>query len=113
MSHLRAYSMQAFSQRQFMIKTLGAVFSEAAGQRNQRSEFVRDMTDNTHVPGWVIYEREQMFGAINAERAKMGKEPIELRSYVRAENCAKGHSDYAKKLALYATELVFDDFRGP
>jgi hypothetical protein len=64
------------------------------------------------IPEWVLFERTQMHEAVNKERRRFHKESIDVKTIIRAENCAKGHSDYQSKLVLYCTELVFDSFVG-
>ena len=53
-------------------------------------------------------EMEELLTAINWERAQRDKNPIPMRLLLRRETGAAGHSDYAHKLAIYATELVMD-----
>lgn len=109
--------MSSLSPRQGVIKNLDDVFSKAANrkERDKRQEWVRDPLDlnNWTVPEWVLHERDAMIAAVNAERSKIGKPPIDPQEVFRVENCAKGHVDYQRKFVLYCTELVFDDWRGP
>lgn len=113
MSHLRANSVSEYAQRQAVNTRIDIVFSEAARKRREREEFVRDPDDNMLVPGWILYEREQMKAAVNAERAKLGKGEVDPKKLLRVEHAAMGHVDYQRKFVLYCTELVFDDWRGP
>lgn len=58
--------------------------------------------------GWVVYERETMYQAVNRERAKLGKTNLDLQELMKVERSAFGHSDYASKFALGCMELVLD-----
>lgn len=52
------------------------------------------------VPGWVIYEAEQMLALVNELRAEHGLAPATLEQVLRVERSASGHSDYPDKYAL-------------
>lgn len=112
-----SYSMSQFRLREQIRTRLGDVFQEAVKQRGNLTRMVPDPAETRlplmQVPEWVLHERNAMYAAINKERKLFKKAPIAIETFVRVENCAKGHCDYASKLSLYATELVFDDFRGP
>jgi hypothetical protein len=56
--------------------------------------------------GWVVYERQVMFNAVNAKRKSLGKEAISMKDLEQAESSACGHCDYSKKFAFYCAELV-------
>lgn len=58
---------------------------------------------------WVVSERKEMLEMVNAERQKIDRPPISLKDVFRVENMALGHSDYARKFALYCAELVLRD----
>lgn len=106
--------MSEINHRTEVRKRITEVFDKAAKERKKREDWVKDPYDNDHrTLGWVIFERDKMFDAVTRERAMLGKGPIPMQKLVRVENCAKGHVDYALKFCLYATELVFDDWRGP
>lgn len=105
--------MAEYSRRKAVNDLIDRVLTEAMKERPKRQNWVKDPEDTLEVPAWVLFERDQMFDAVTRERAKLGKGPIEMKKLVRVENCAKGHVDYQRKYALYAMELVFDDWRGP
>jgi len=100
-------------QRKLVLARMDEVFSTAAKERSQREDFVRDPHDTLSVPVWVLYEREKMHEAVNAERAALGLDPVSVLEVIKVENCAKGHVDYQRKFVLYCTELVFGDWGGP
>jgi hypothetical protein len=77
-----------------------AVLVKAMKERSARNETHRGET------GWVAYERAVMHVAVNEERAKLEKPPVDDGKIRSAESKAFGHSDYAEKFALYCTELV-------
>lgn len=78
------------------------VLSEAQKLRPQKSEWIGDELE------WMIYEREVMLRAINVVRRQRGRPEATMDQVVRMENCAKGHSDYNRKFALYAAELALE-----
>jgi hypothetical protein len=59
--------------------------------------------------GWIIYERDQLLRAVNRERSRRGKPPVESARLESVERRAVGHSDYSSKYALYSAELVLED----
>jgi uncharacterized protein YkwD len=80
------------------------VLQTAAKERNKRSKWVNN---GKHLePEWVIYERAQLFEAVNQERALRGLPSLTLDDIRRVEYTAEGHIDYASKFALYCAELV-------
>lgn len=58
------------------------------------------------VDEWVLAERRKMLDAVNAERASLGKGPLQLADVERVERNAMGSFDYTHKFALYCAELV-------
>lgn len=80
------------------------VLSAAAKERSKRQNWIRTGT-RTEI-GWVIYEREQMYFAVNQERSTRGLPPVTMKDIERVEQTATGHVDYAEKFALYCAELV-------
>lgn len=61
---------------------------------------------------WHRREMEDLLSHINWERAQLDKDPITMRVLLRTERHASGHSDYTRKLALYAAELVIPHNEG-
>jgi len=47
--------------------------------------------------------------AVNAERARRGLPPVDLKPIDRAERLACGHVDYALKYTLYCTEIALGE----
>ena len=95
MSYLQALSEQ--------FKTL---LVEAAKDRDKREQFLPRADGTGTEPAWVIHERKLMHEAVNQERAKRSKKPINMTDVKRVEQLALGHVDYAHKYALYCAELV-------
>ncbi len=89
-----------------MQKRMLAVLSAAQAERPSRGKWVTDADVDEEGPAWVFHERRTMFDAVNKERAARRLPPIELKSLLRAENLATGHSDYSAKFALYCAELA-------
>lgn len=52
---------------------------------------------------WVLYERQVMLDAVNAERFRLRLLP--LTNVDQAEQNAMGFCDYTQKFALYCAEL--------
>ncbi|MCE4026215.1 hypothetical protein LXM50_09530 [Microbacterium sp. Au-Mic1] len=82
-----------------------AVLRRTQAVRDERREFVKT-PDGTAQLGWVLYEREQMFAAVNGLRAKAGKDPVALEKLTSAETRAAGHIDYTSKFAMGCADLV-------
>ena len=88
------------------------ILSKAMKERPQRQDFLPDPHDTHANPGWVLFERQTMHDAINAERTTRGLGPIPITEVVRVERCASGHIDYQRKFALYCAELATGEWRG-
>jgi len=56
---------------------------------------------------WNKEEKRALKEAVDFERKKLGKSPIEMSEVEKADMCASGHIDYVLKVALYCEELVF------
>ena len=97
------------SLRTYLQSRLDQVLADAMKQRSKRQAEVTTEHDPYPVSGWILFEREAMFKAVLLERAKLGKGPISMDLLYRHERMALGHSDYQRKYALYATELVLDE----
>lgn len=91
--------------RMALFEHLQTVLAEAATHRREREDIVE--TPDGPELGWVVHEREQMLAVVNAERASRGLPPAGMDSVALAERQAAGHSDYAKKFALYCSEVAF------
>lgn len=95
-------------QRNDELRALAAKFREvlatACTERRSRPGIVT----GPHGPEleWVVYERTQMLAAVNEELARRGQPAASVDAVLRAENQAAGHSDYARKYALYCAEIV-------
>lgn len=98
-----------YNQRKLLLDRLDKVLAEAMTHRQEREKNVETEFDPYPVPGWVVFERDAMFRAVTEERAKLGKGPVTMDMLFRHEQMACGHSDYQKKYAIYATELVLDE----
>ena len=60
-------------------------------------------------PGWVERERRALANAANAWAVAHGPlRTVTVDEIEQVEPRAMGHSDYARKLALYIAELVYE-----
>ena len=59
---------------------------------------------------WICEERACVQREINHQRAFLGKPPVSIDDVERAERTALGHSDYTRKFAHAAADLVFNDW---
>ncbi len=91
-----------------MQKTFVKVLRDASRQRGKRGDFVPDGPGAT-VPGWVLFERDAMRAAVDAERAARGLPPVEPDRIIRVERLACGHVDYMEKYALYCAEMALGE----
>ena len=55
---------------------------------------------------WILKERECVQREVNRLRALLERSPISLADVERAERLALGHSDYVRKYAHAAADLV-------
>lgn len=55
---------------------------------------------------WAVFEREKLLELINAERAKLSMQAVDMAAVMRIENSAAGHFDYTQTLAIGAADLV-------
>ena len=103
--------MATYADRVSSSDRINTVLARAMLHRKDRMNITIDphCVYNGEVPEWVLYERNCVFNEVNAQRVLLKKKPIEMKLVVRAENSAKGHSDYQRKYALNAMELVFDE----
>lgn len=88
-----------------------AIFKTAAKERGKRNDLfpVEGGKSYEREFGWVIFEREAMWAAVNKERVARGLQPVDMSVLKRVEQMATGHSDYAAKYALYAALLAVGD----
>ena len=64
----------------------------------------RDLID----PHWIDLELDAVLEEVNRERGARRLPPITKAQLEARERSAQGHSDYARKLALYCAELILD-----
>lgn len=88
-----------------------AIFTAASKERGKRNDLIPVEGGKSYERefGWVIFEREAMWAAVNKERVARGLQPVALSVVQRVERMATGHSDYASKYALYAALLAVGD----
>jgi len=84
-------------------------FEVLASERNLREDFIDD-GNGGQILAWQQHEVIGMTVAVNEERAKFGKPPVNRWDVETAERQACGHCDYATKCALYCAELVYGVF---
>lgn len=93
--------------RRNLIAHFFETLATAQTHRRERDDFVdSDVDPYGHEVGWVVYEREQMHAAVNAELAKRGLGPAPLDEILYIERQAQGHVDYVKKWAIGCADLV-------
>jgi len=98
--------LQRNDERRRLAAQFREVLFTAAEHRRERDDLV-DTPDGPEM-GWVIYERNQMHAATDAERAARGLPPVPLPDLLRVERSAYGHSDYAAQYAWGCALLVMD-----
>jgi hypothetical protein len=81
----------------------------ATHDRDDRPELVPTPVGKDTEPAWAAHEREVMHKAVNEERAKLSKAPLDLTDIMQVEQLAVGHADYAEKFPLYCAELVLSE----
>lgn len=83
------------------------LLTTAAKDRHKREAWIPRVGEPGWTePGWVAYERDLMFAAVNRQRSARGLEPVFLKEIMRVEQFAVGHSDYMSKFTLYCAELA-------
>lgn len=87
---------------------LVSVLVTAAGQRSKRQTFVPDSC-GVATTEWVVFERQIMLDAVNAERTRRGLPLVDALRIARVERSACGHIDYVEKYARYCTEIALGD----
>ncbi len=104
--------MVPLSEKLALLKTFEAEFQKAAKERKNRQGFVQDPCETRFswtVPAWVLFEREALHKAVNAERARRGFPAVDIKAIDRVERLACGHVDYAHKYPLYCTEIALGE----
>lgn len=96
--------MRTVDQRQAMRDRFKQVLRAAMAERPQRRDEVR--TDDGLELAWVLFERQEMFAAVNQVRAEQGHPPVGMDRVRQVEQMACGHVDYFEKFALYCAELA-------
>ena len=84
--------------------------------RDQRKELVpsNDPSNRHQELGWVVFERQSMFDAVNAKRHVHELSPVTMELFIhKAEQLAVGHCDYTQKIALYCAELAHGRIPAP
>jgi hypothetical protein len=97
-----------------LLKTFREVFAKAAKERRNRPSMVPDPCETRFihtVPAYVLFERDTLLAAVNAERGRRGLKPVDVGAIDRVERLACGHIDYAEKYPLYCTELALGEAR--
>lgn len=56
---------------------------------------------------WIVCERKCVWREVNHQRALRAYPPLDIEAIERAERLALGHSDYVRKYAYAAADLVF------
>jgi|SRR5271155_4173051 len=82
-----------------------SILTDAAKHRRERETIVEDAS-NESAPGWLVFERKTMHGAVNVWRAEHHLPPVDISAIARVERQASGHVDYAVKFSLYCAEIA-------
>jgi hypothetical protein len=82
-----------------LIDHFQGVLIEAQKHRDERQDLVHGEL------GWVVFERETMFAAVNKKRVEFNLPTITLEHLKRVEAQAVGHTDFTHKFALYCAEI--------
>ena len=96
--------MTTVDHRHAMLDRFKRVLRAAMAERSQRQDEVR--TGNGLELDWVLFERQEMFAAVNRALAEQGLPLVEMAAVERVERHACGHVDYFEKYALYCAELA-------
>ena len=95
------------TERKARIDHFRSVLLSAAEHRRERDDFVPSAENRYgQETGWVVYERDQMHAAVNAELAKRGQPPAARDDILYIERQACGHSDYVAQWAIRCADLV-------
>ena len=102
-----ATPLQRNAERRKLFDLFRKVLADAMEERDQRQDFV-DRPDGTEL-AWVIFERYQMFIAVNLETRARRLPPATMEAVMRVEQSAAGHSDYAKQFAWGCAGLAMGE----
>lgn len=104
----------SMSEKHDLLSQMRGVFDKATKERKKRQEMVEDPLDpGWKTFGWILFEREQMHKAVNAERARRGLMAADVKFIARADRLASGHSDYFSKYPLYCAEIALGENEPP
>ena len=67
--------------------------------------------DGRPLEEWILAERACVLAEVNRLRILRGAPPVNLADVERAERLAVGHSDYVRKFAHAAADLVLREDR--
>ena len=79
----------------------------ATANRHLRDDLVP--SDEGQEFGWVVYEREYMYAAVDEIRCQRGLPRLPLEAVKAVEQQAVGHSDYVAQFAYGCARLVQGD----
>ncbi len=95
---------------QLMIQKMKTVLVDAQEERGQKKNFQPDPIADIKVqPEWILFERQALLQAVNAQRKIRGFPDITEAELYRVECFASGHCDYTAKFALYSAELALGE----
>jgi hypothetical protein len=104
-----ATPLQRNDERRKLSDLFRKVLASAMEERGQRQDFV-DRPDGAEL-AWVIFERYQMFIAVNQETQARHLPPVPMEAVMRVERSAAGHSDYARQFAWGCAGLAMGESR--
>ena len=96
--------MHPIDERRKELKFLIDALSKEQLHREYTKQLVYDPIEKTDNPQWILNERSLMLDRTNMIRASHHLLPVSFIEIYKAENSAKGHSDYTHKFALYCLE---------
>jgi hypothetical protein len=102
-----ATPLQRNDERRKLSDLFRKVLADAMEERDQRQDFV-DRPDGREL-AWVIFERYQMFIAVNLETKSRRIPPVPMEAVMRVEQSANGHSDYARQFAWGCAGLAMGE----
>jgi hypothetical protein len=102
-----ATPLQRNDERRKLSDLFRKLLADAMEERDQRQDFV-DRPDGTEL-AWVIFERYQMFIAVNQETQARRLPPVPMEAVMRVEQSAAGHSDYARQFAWGCAGLAMGE----
>jgi hypothetical protein len=102
-----ATPLQRNDERRKLSDLFRKVLADAMEERDQRQDFV-DRPNGGEL-AWVIFERYQMFIAVNLETQGRRLPPATMEAVMRIEQSAAGHSDYARQFAWGCAGLAMGE----